>query len=176
MDINAKYLKDKDGNIFSPVVSASSVFDENGTALSNMQVPTNSIIGYEGDDIPEGYEEIEFDNNIKTVTNDNGTAIKYPDGTMICTKSVSLSKVNCSTSWGSLYISGTIYLQDFPETFISPPAYSFNFISTFSGWLMPQGGGEVNSNTTTICLQLVSVSKNTSVSGKISVIAIGKWK
>lgn len=45
---------------------------------------TGSIIGWQGDTIPEGYEEVENNGGIETITNANGTATKFPDGTLIC--------------------------------------------------------------------------------------------
>lgn len=49
-------------------------------------IPTEGIIAFDGteEEIPEGYEKVENNYGIETITNENGTAIKFPDGTMIC--------------------------------------------------------------------------------------------
>ena len=60
-------------------------------------------------------------NNEKIISgsNTNGNWIKYPDGTMICYKSVT-DEVSFTTAWYDLY-SGTLDLGDFPQEFVDVP-------------------------------------------------------
>ena len=94
----------------------------NDSASSGDGILTGSVIGYTGDTIPEGYEEIDGLTNIETITNDNGTAIKFPDGTMICR--------------GELLVEGNsdYKVLTFPQPFISS-----NYTPTFTNRIANSG-------------------------------------
>lgn len=64
--------------------------------------------------------------------NINGTAIKYPDGTMICTKKVDLGGIAVTTAVGSLYSSSDLELGDFAESFIELPTCNITIRSNDS--------------------------------------------
>ena len=105
-------------------------------------------------------------------SNDNGSWIKYSDGTMICYKSTGEINMNLTTSWGSLY-EGTINLGNFPTEFIETPTIS---VTSFgSGMLIEQGGIDASKtswgNITGVRPQSVTGAK-----ARFYLIAIGRWK
>ena len=56
MNVIGKYLKDEDGNYISPIVSVSTVFDENNNSLRiDPGLPVGSGCDYYGTTAPEGY-------------------------------------------------------------------------------------------------------------------------
>lgn len=109
---------------------------------------------------------------IESGSNDNGSWIKYSDGTMICYKSTGWIDMNITTSWGSLY-EGNISVGNFPAVFIETPTIS---VTPFgSGMLIEQGGIDASKiswgNIT--CVKPNSVEN---VKARFHLIAIGKWK
>ena len=57
---------------------------------------------------------------VESGSNDNGSWIKYSDGTMICYKSTGEIDMNITTPWGSLY-EGNISVGNLPAEFIETP-------------------------------------------------------
>ena len=58
----------------------------------------------------EKIQKLEKESIIETITNSNGTAIKFADGTMICTKSMSFQNVAITQKVGELYQSSALNL------------------------------------------------------------------
>ena len=56
------------------------------------------------------YEE-KLQGIVERIENSNGTAIKFADGTMICTKVVSFLRVAVTTEIGSIYTTGNLELR-----------------------------------------------------------------
>ena len=112
---------------------------------------------------------------VESGSNDNGSWIKYSDGTMICSMSKNVY-VNFSSSqkWGVIWESDNIDLGNFPQTFIKKPNVT---ISNFSG-----SGGfiEILRDTTTSFVGNTKIARpsdtNNSIEYTFSIIAIGKWK
>ena len=115
---------------------------------------------------------------VESGENENGSWIKWADGTMICTCTRYFENIACSTQWGTLYESGSIDLGSFPQTFINIPVISVishNVVGStskacFVEWV---------SNTTTDTIGTTIVARP--LTGTInvlslSIIAIGKWK
>ena len=115
---------------------------------------------------------------IDSATNANGTYIKYPDGTMICTKLVEGS-VDITNTWGQGYTTGdtnTVSLGNFAQTFTAVPIVqvtpargtnSLNFwLSTIDGTTTQFAGN----------IGLLRFTSHASVSYKLNVVAIGRWK
>ena len=109
---------------------------------------------------------------VESGSNDNGSYIKYSDGTMICYKSTSEITINITTAWGSLY-EGSLNVGNFPVEFVETPTIS---VTPFgSGMLIEQGGA----NASKTSWGTITVVRPTSVSGvktKFHLIAIGRWK
>lgn len=105
-------------------------------------------------------------------SNANGNYMKFPDGTLICTKTVTVS-VSYS-AWGSCYESNSIDLGALPMEFYSAPVVTLNLNnSSSSGWI-------VGCNPTTTALgNTRCIRPNAGASSQnitIGVIAIGRWK
>ena len=99
--------------------------------------------------------------------------IKYSNGILICVKRVSFSNLPISTAWGGLYeYNGSVSLGNWPYTFAFTPATSVT-IQSQSGLLLEGHQGVSSSSAGTVWMSRPTTSS--SVSGYISVIAIGKW-
>ena len=102
-------------------------------------------------------------------TNGNGTWVRYVDGTMMCTTSISGSKS------GSVYTGG-LYRYDFgvwtyPQAFIGTPVIS----STSSDQLVTGFQSYANMSSTTV--QLYHWTSSTTVTSSLFIpVAIGRWK
>lgn len=109
----------------------------------------------------------------ETTTNTNGTAIKYPDGTMICTKTVTANNVDFSTGSGTLYRSDDISLGNFAVAFISAPVVNVYLTSTGSiGFIGAHSSLSASSAGTVRLLRTFS----TAASFTLNITAIGRWK
>ena len=109
---------------------------------------------------------------VESGSNDNGSWIKYSDGTMICYKSTGEIDMNITTSWGSLY-EGNISVGNFPAEFIETPTIS---VTPFgSGMLIEQGGIDASK---TSWGNITGVRSNSAenVKARFHLMAIGKWK
>ena len=109
---------------------------------------------------------------VESGSNDNGSWIKYSDGTMICYKSTGEIDMNVTTSWGSLY-EGNISVGNFPAEFIETPTIS---VTPFgSGMLIEQGGIDASK---TSWGNITGVRPNSveNVKARFHLMAIGKWK
>ena len=121
---------------------------------------------------------VDKDNNkyytgiVESGSNDNGSWIKFSDGTMICYKSTGEISMNITTPWGSLY-EGNVSLGNFPAEFIETPTIS---VTPFgSGMLIEQGGIDASETSwgNATCVRPNSVEN---VKARFHLMAIGKWK
>jgi len=107
-------------------------------------------------------------------SNDNGSWVRFEDGTMICWGERSLGSVVCGVSWGYAYETETsINLGSYPQAFIERPILSLNQIT--GGTCYP----EVINNSTNTSLGETWFwrPQKTTCGGVIyGYIAIGKWK
>ena len=108
---------------------------------------------------------------VESGSNENGSWIKWADGTMICHKRQAFNNVAITTAWGTLYESAKLELGDLPQPFVGNypdffimPWQSFfverAYIASLTSW------GEfwaVRPNSTTINII-------------VSCFAIGRWK
>lgn len=139
-------------------------------------------VGYANEEL-EGTEKIliedgDFDGvpvnevvTMETITNDNGTAIKFSDGTMICYKDIS-GVVNISNASGSGYY-GTLSVDSlFPQEFVEIPIISTGLRNT--EWVMASSVTATATQITKIII--LSLKSDGSKNVHVNVIAIGKWK
>ncbi len=112
--------------------------------------------------------------NIETGSNDNGSYIKFPDGTMICYQNFS-GNVDCSIAYGSGYYGyfNLSNIKPFPVSFVETPVISVTLMDNDLIGAVPY------SPTKTTCSSIAMYiyglnSKNKEIT--LNVLAIGKWK
>lgn len=111
---------------------------------------------------------------VESGSNDNGSWIKYSDGTMVCIKKVEFTGVVIDDAWGTVYSSkNTFNFGDYAQEFIEIPNVSITlaegatcFCETFSGRTKTSIGS------TWLWKPAVEVSGTMT----FDVIAIGKWR
>lgn len=111
---------------------------------------------------------------IESGSNANGYYAKYADGTMICTKQVSIT-AEITSSWGNLYDTGNqdIDLGNYAQPFVgNVPQVSITMSSANGCWL------EGCSDRTTSSYGKIVLASATSKTASVAydLIAIGKWK
>lgn len=115
---------------------------------------------------------------VESGSNENGSWVKFSDGTMECRNSVKITSVDITTSCASFYRSAEITpFGNFPQTFINIPdvTYSYDGNDSASGlrWL-----GKSNKVTTSNvgAFYILSPWSGTTPNCNISYIAKGNWK
>lgn len=109
---------------------------------------------------------------IERIENENGTAIKFPDGTMICTLEKTVTDQAINGAYGSLFQS--IRVWTFPVPFIETPAVS---CSQFQWGTGASWGGIRGASTVSAALRVYDAfSRAAGTDTHISAIAIGRWK
>ena len=111
---------------------------------------------------------------VESGSNDNGSWIKYSDGTMVCTKKVKFTGVVINTVWGGVYeTSSKFNFGDYAQEFIEIPNVSITladgatcFCETFSERTKKSIGST--------WLWKPAVEADGTMT--FDVIAIGKWK
>ena len=133
-------------------------------------LPIGAITEFDGSTIPDGYEEI----SEMSGSNANGSWIKFADGTMICSKEITITGINITNSWGALYEStSAISLGNFAQPFVEKPIVNVDKTEGQGSWL------EVHENITTTSAGRCYVASAVSSSNKtlkFNIIAIGRWK
>lgn len=81
--------------------------------------------------LKEKLEKLQQETIIETITNENGTAIKYAEGTMICRKTVTFNNIDIVTKRGSLFVTENLALGNWAEKFVERPDIS---ATKTNGW------------------------------------------
>ena len=173
MDVDNNYqidLSTRVGNLITNTINSRYVFSIyviEGTVLDNVKI----------------YPQLEENTTATSFTpwagyivesgsNDNGSYIKYSDGTMICYKSTSEITIDITTAWGSLY-EGSLTVGNFPVEFLKTPTI---LVTPFgSGMLIEQGGANA-SKTSWGTITVVRPMSVSGVKAKFHLFAIGRWK
>lgn len=117
---------------------------------------------------------------VESGSNNNGSWIKFADGTMIC-KFTQIINVAVTNAWGSLY-GGKFSVHDYPQEFIDIPEVSITLVANndgnYGGWIGNNGGTDDIRPTKKNIGEFVMLRPTTTSNGnyKVQVIAIGKWK
>ena len=117
---------------------------------------------------------------VESGSNNNGSWIKFADGTMIC-KFTQIINVAVTNAWGSLY-GGKFSLHDYPQEFIDIPEASITLVANndgnYGGWIGNNGGTDDIRPTKKNIGEFVMLRPTTTSNGyyKVQVIAVGKWK
>lgn len=143
-------------------------------------LPVGSVIEFDGDEVPEGYEEVE---NPYEIIESGYSAEGYyyekrADGRMEVNMTVEGS-IDISKAWGSMYVSNDLKLPDYPVPFIERPTVVIS-PQTQSGtqFMLTGHGGSGNKSTETFpgYVALARPNSRTGVAYILDVIAKGKWK
>lgn len=117
---------------------------------------------------------------VENGTNNNGSWIKFADGTMIC-KFTQIINLTVNNAWGSLY-GGKFSVHDYPQEFIDIPEASITLVANndgnYGGWIGNNGGTDDIRPTKKNIGEFVMLRPTTTNNAyyKVQVIAIGKWK
>lgn len=141
--------------------------------LENDKILRSENVEYNGDTLKKHLDE----QKMVSGSNSNGNYIKFPDGTMICTKTV-IGTTSITVSWGSLYESPIVPLGDFALPFTeTPKVFANNSIpsgKTGNGFFIEWIDGTTNTSFgSTILVRPSQESKN---KYNIDLFAIGRWK
>lgn len=120
-------------------------------------------------------ELVDFSNSvIESGTNDNGSYVKYSDGTLICWQPI-VFQVSEFEQWGSLYRKIIQNPFIFPVPFTTYPTVICGVRNINNSQLFGMPDGLVISQSGVESLQLI---RPTDSSGEIIInyLAIGKWK
>ena len=110
---------------------------------------------------------------IESGSNDNGSWIKYADGTMICTQKISLSGLSLNQKWGVLYYN-VKDIPNYPQTFISPPTISYG--SDGNNTFLIGNGSDSTNITLGAVLICAPDSRILNTHAILHVTATGRWK
>lgn len=109
-------------------------------------------------------------------SNSYGNWIKFEDGTMICTRTITAT-IDCTNTWGTLYYGQNNDKYNFAQSFIKPPILNLQYSVTgamsfipivYSGIVIDKDGFKR--------IEIARPNSVTNVGVKVYFIAIGKWK
>lgn len=111
---------------------------------------------------------------ITTGSNANGSWVKYPDGTMICSGIISKGTQNFTqVYYTSLYRSSTENMSiTYPQTFIATPSCTLNPIGS-AKWVILTAQGTTTTSPTFTVVAPQSMGNEEVI---IDYVAVGKWK
>ena len=111
---------------------------------------------------------------IESGTNNNGTYIKYADGTMICTKKVT-GQANITSTWGNLYDTGDnpLDLGNWAIPFIDVPIVSISFYGANGQWVE---GFQTSITKEKVGKITIASATSKTANAYYDIIAIGRWK
>lgn len=136
------------------------------------ELPIGSVIDYEGDTVPEGFEEVEETKIIESGSSGGVAYIKYSDGTLIQYFGQSITASENRSAGGLTYYSGSVFV-DLPVPFANTNyRASTNIIIAnmnyfCQGYVAPVSNSRV---------QVSFASTGQNESRTIDVILIGRWK
>ena len=122
------------------------------------------------------YEE-KLQGIVERIENSNGTATKFPDGTMICRKNIMLENVPIKIKIGEVYQSVAQNLGNWAENFSETPDTVVASVNGgWAAWIYQHANWNATSAGTATLMRPTSVAASADASYRISVIATGKWK
>lgn len=106
------------------------------------------------------------------IENANGTAIKFRDGTMICTKQITKT-IDITRTWGTIFIETTgsgVQIGNFAAEFVGNPTISIMVTTDSSFSVGPLLSGN------NMIMSLWRATSATGLNCTVHVTAIGRWK
>ena len=155
--------------------------DWQGNAWFAGDVYTGSTSGKNKDDgskklATEEYVDNSVNGIVESGSNNYGNWIKFEDGTMICTRTITVT-IDCTNSWGSLYYGENYDKFNFAQSFIEPPILNLQYNATGSLSFIPIAYSEIVIDKDGFKkIEIARPSSATGVSVEVYFIAIGKWK
>ena len=155
--------------------------DWNGNAWFAGDVYTGSTSGTNKDDgskklATEEYVDDSVNGIVESGSNNYGNWIKFKDGTMICTRTITVT-IDCTNSWGSLYYGENYDKFNFAQSFIEPPILNLQYNATGSLSFIPIAYSEIVIDKDGFKkIEIARPTSATGVSVEVYFIAIGKWK
>ena len=115
---------------------------------------------------------------VESGSNENGSYIKYTDGTMICRGTWGIGAVSASTQSGNVYKVLIEQRHNFPVSFIEKPTMTFSAYESVEDWGMllvvcPKKNSVTAQNFGSI--NVISATQ-AAINLAIDYIALGKWK
>ena len=138
---------------------------------NNTKINANAIVIKKADNTADTLDNCVI---VDSGTNENGSWIKWADGTMICRKRQIFKNTPIKNSWGNVVESAKLNLGDFPQTFVGDypdllfmpwqaffieRSYSASYTSWGSFYAVRPGGASTDGMDVTV-----------------SCFAIGNWK
>ena len=121
------------------------------------------------------YEE-KLQGIVERIENSNGTATKFPDGTMICRKNIMLENVPITIKIGEVYQSVAQNLGNWAENFSETPDTVVASVNGgWAAWIYQHTNWNATSAGTATLMRPTSVA-SADANYHIGVIATGKWK
>ena len=141
--------------------------------LKDLLVPVHDVYSTSTTDT---YSCNYINNIVETVSNANGTYVKYSDGRMECYKRVTKKNVKLTNSWYGLYTNENdtmVDLGNYAATFIEEPVVNITYMGGNGCWIINNNGHSASSPGK---VQLCTVSSRTIGTCILDITAKGKWK
>lgn len=118
-----------------------------------------------------------FPSTVETISNASGTAIKFSDGLMICTKTERVSIDMPLQSYGIYYTRYYPSNSSLPANFVEDPFYGDVGISCDLAYVVGVSGvGNISKTNWYSYMYLFSEQQRPTIQLTLHYIAIGKWK
>lgn len=134
--------------------------DSNGKTFVRAKNPSNT------------WSEWNCLNQPERISNSNGEQIKFPDGTMICTKTVTYTTA-INTQDGSMYYGTRQSLGNYAAAFVDTPIVSATLTGATSGFM---DAIKSTSSTSVGTVNMYQPTSKSSMNYVINIIAVGRWK
>lgn len=145
----------------------------NAENLNKLQTDLQDEIRESQDNLKEEIAKTVESSIPQTITNENGTAIKFADGTMICNKRVIFNNIECTTASGTIYITAQLSLGNFAEEFTDIPVMTISKVRHDASWVY--NTNQIN-KTNAGYVTFATTTARSSVTFECHLIAIGRWK
>ena len=148
------------------------------TTKYNLPYPEQSDFADIPKDMKKLAEKIEStidkSTEIETITNENGTAIKYPDGRLECRLNETKTDIAMNRPYGSTGLYMGSYYWTFPVPFTNNPTVICGMFRGGTGASWGICTGSTKSTASLVGLDVVSREAGTDV--KLQAVASGYWK
>lgn len=139
-------------------------------------VPENKILNTYSNSKTDVYS-CDYINNsvIESGSNENGSWVKWSDGTMICHCSIT-ETITPSTQWGSLYYGRSQATINFPCEFVDIPDCVTELVATSNTSFIPMNYEAPKITKTSYSGYAIARPNSNNTPVKFTVRAMGRWK